>query len=125
MAFRLCSDEIGRVRALSYLGWVQCFLGCFLLYCRRHNWCLLISRGHIQFAWGQGHARSRVQWAISVAHFNRYISNCTAVLSLGIIVQSKTNSRFEIITYELTIYDPTCGNVIKGHPRSCEVTDLG
>ena len=56
-----------------------------LLHCRQHNWCLWISRNHIQLPWGQGLARW-VPWAVSVVHFNRYNSNFTAVLSLGIIV---------------------------------------
>ena len=57
-----------------------------LLHCRQHNWCLWISRSHIQLPWGQGHARSRVPWAVSVAHFSRYNSNFTAIQSLGVIV---------------------------------------
>ena len=33
--------------------------------------------------------------------------------------------RFELSAYEYTIVDPPCVKVIRGHPRSSEVTDLG
>ena len=73
----------------------------------------------------QGDARSRGPWAVSVAHFNSYISNFTDVLSFNDIAKSKTNARFGLSAYELTIYDPPCVKVIKGHLRSYQVTDLG
>ena len=45
-----------------------------LLHCRQHNWCLRIYRSHIKLPLGQGHARSRVPWAVFAAHFSRYNS---------------------------------------------------
>ena len=84
-----------------------------------------MSRSHIQLPRGQGHAGSRLPWAVSVAHFGRYFSNVTAILSLRDVVKSKTNARFGISAYELTMYDSTCVKVIRGHLRSPEVTDLG
>ena len=57
-----------------------------LLHSRQHHWCLWISRSHIQLPRGQGHARSRVPWSVSVAHFSRYNSKFTAALSLRVIV---------------------------------------
>ena len=82
---RSCSDEMSRFCDLSYLDGFRCFL-CVLLDCRQHNLCLWISRIHIQLPCGQGQARFRVPWAVSVAHFSRYSSNFTGVLSLGVIV---------------------------------------
>ena len=49
------------------------------LHCRQHNWCLWISRSHIQLPPG---SRLSVPRAVSVAHFSRYSSNFTAILSL-------------------------------------------
>ena len=100
-------------------------LSSVVLHCRQHNWCFWISRSHIQLPWGQGHARSRLPWVVSEAHFSRYNPNCTVVLRLGVIAESKTNVRFGISTYELTVYHPPCVKVIKVYPRSYEVADLG
>ena len=63
--------------------------------------------------------------AVSVVHFSRYNSKFTVTLSLGVIIYSKTNVGFGISDDELTIYDPPCVKVMKDHPRSNEVTDLG
>ena len=41
------------------------------------------------------------------------------------IASSKMDVRFELSAYEYTTYDPPCVKVIRGHPRSSEVTDLG
>ena len=53
-----------------------------------------------------------------------FFSNVTAILSLRDVVWSKTKARFGISAYELTVHDPSCVKVIRGHPRSSEATDL-
>ena len=114
-----CSIEIGGFCDLSHLGEFHCCFNVFL-HLRWHYWCIWIYRCHIQLPRGQDHARSRVPWAVSVAHFDRYFSNFTAMLSLRDIVKSKPNAGFGISTYELTICNPPCvkvSEVIRGHLR--------
>ena len=62
--------------------------------------------------------------AYFVAHFSRYNSKFVSILSLRIIVYSKTKVKIEISAYEYTIYDPPCVEVMQGHPSSYEVTNL-
>ena len=86
----------GHVRTKSADFAIYCIWTSFvafwsvLLYFRQHNWYLWISRSHIQLPWCQGHPRSQVWCAVSVAHFSRYNSNFTAVLSLESLFRAKT-----------------------------------
>ena len=62
-----CSVEIGGFEI--YRIWVS-FIAFWsgLLHCKQHKWWSLTFRSHIQLPRGQGHARTRVSWAVSVAH---------------------------------------------------------
>ena len=99
-----------------------------LLHCRQHNWHLLISGSHIQLLWGQGHARSRVQSAVSVANFSHYNFNFTAVLSLvGIIVRAKLIPGVESAPTNwlyITHHVSSSSKVIRGHMWSLTSDDL-
>ena len=57
-----------------------------VLSCIKHNWCLLMSRSHMQLLWGEGNARSRLSLVVSVSHFSRFNSSSIAILSIGVIV---------------------------------------
>ena len=83
---RSCSGEIGGSFAIYRIWAIFVAFWSVLLHCRQHNWCLWIYTTHIQLLWGQGHGRSQVPWAVSVAHFSSYNSNLTAVLNVGVIV---------------------------------------
>ena len=54
---------------LIYRIWVS-FIAFYkvLWHCMQNNWCLWISRNQIQLLRGQGHARSCMSWAVSLAH---------------------------------------------------------
>ena len=65
------SDEIGTVCDLSYLGEFHCFLE-WVFAQQAALMVLMDIEKPSTVPRGQGHTRSRLPWAVSVAHFDSY-----------------------------------------------------
>ena len=127
----LCQVMFGKMGGFCvYRTWVSsiAFWSMFL-HCMQHIWCLLISRSHIQLPRGQGHARSRLPWGVSLAHFSHYSFNFIAILSLGArghsLEQNECQIRHHCQEYTVCRWSTMFFQLIQGHPRSYEVTDIG
>ena len=125
----ICQVMLGRNRRILrsiVSDWVSSLSGLFF-HRSQYNWCLWISRSHMQLPRGQGQARARVPWAVSVVHFTRYNSNFIAILNPWSLLRANVMSYLESTPTHrqfMICHVSRSSEVIRGHLRSYKVTDL-